>query len=147
MSNVIANPAYDRCSSLLGCKSYTGIHLRPRFLPRGPKHSLNDRHVPYGIFERNRWLTTLAHRLGEQVALNCVLVANFELFGSHTTSKHIGAVVDEDAARPVGGRVDRDLHFDAPARAQDLHTLIRDHLCAAGKHGLPRWKIEHRGRQ
>src|ERR1700704_3302729 len=112
------------------------VHLHPQIFPRGPKYSLNDRHVAYGIFERDGRLTAFPHRLGEQVALNCVLVANFELLGSHTAAEHVGTVVKPDAARLVRWRVDWDLDFDAAARSQDLHPLIGDHLGAARKYGL-----------
>src|SRR5690348_15800337 len=71
-------------------------HRHPRIFPRGPKHSLDDCHIPNGIFQRDRRLTALAYRLREQVALDCVLVANLKLLGSDAASEYVGAVIDED---------------------------------------------------
>ena len=79
--------------------------------------------------------------------MNCVLIANVELLSSYAASEYVGPVVDEDAAGPVRRRIDGNLHLDTAARSQDLHALIRDHLCAARKHGLAGGKIEHRGSQ
>src|SRR5204862_7155617 len=48
----------------------------------------------------------------------------------------LAAVVDEDAAGAIVGRIERDLHLDATRRAVKLHALIVDELHGAGERRL-----------
>src|SRR5437660_7970833 len=73
---------------------------RPDGRARPEQDLLEHLHVFEGVFERNGDLEVFLNRPGEGIPLQGVLVANRELF-------HLA--VDRDAARTVGGSVERNL--------------------------------------
>ena len=97
--------------------------------------------------ERNRHLGAFAHGFGKDVALNRVLVASREGFYRNAATDEVPPVIDKNAARPVIGCVEGDLDFDTALGSQNLHSLVRDKLRAAGKRRMARWELENGGGQ
>jgi hypothetical protein len=97
--------------------------------------------------ERNRHRRAFTHCPGKDVPLNGVLVAGREGLDRDAATHQVTPVVDKDAARAVVGRIERDFDFDAAFGTQQLHPLVGDELCAAGKRCVARRELHHGGSQ
>src|ERR1051326_8276330 len=81
-------------------------------------------HVLDGIVEAElRWLAR-ADRLGEDVALDAVLITGRHALLARRSAAELAAVVEEQPARRVVGGIERYQDLDAPRGAADLHALI-----------------------
>jgi hypothetical protein len=113
-------------------------------LPRlsGAENRFDHGHVFDCVLQRNGDCDGSADGLGEDVALNRILVAGGEFFRDDAAAEQIAAVVDEDAAGTVVGGVEGDFDFDAAARAQEVAALVGHELRAASESRLAGGKIE-----
>src|SRR5271169_4851100 len=117
----------------------------PRF--GGAENSFDDGHVVYGVVDRNGYISIAADRARKNISLHGVLIALGERFGGHATTKHVAAIIYENAAGTIVRRVERDFDFDASLGAEELHALVRNELHAASENGLAGRKIKDRGGQ
>src|SRR5882724_13721945 len=122
-------------------RNWRSHRLPPPRLGRA-EDGVDDPHVLHGVLEREFGRLAAADRLGEEVALDGVLVAHREcLFPGRGVAER-AAVVDEDAAGPVGRRVEGDLHLDPALGAEYLHALIGYQLGRAHEAGLAGREVE-----
>ncbi len=102
----------------------------------GLKDGIDYRHVLDGVFEGNGDFSIFENRLGEGIALQGVLIADWEGFGGAASAKEVSAIVDEEARRAVQRGVERDFDLDASSGAEKVYALVGDKLRAAGKNRM-----------
>ena len=88
------------------------------------------------------------HRAAERVALQRVLVGDVERLEARASPRRSVPVVDEDLARGVGRRVERDQHLQSGLGADHRHALMRCELGRAGEGQVPGAReLDQRARQ
>lgn len=95
-------------------------------------------HVGNSVGERGRDVGVVKNRLGEQVALDGVLVADLE--GDFLDT---GFGLLPDAAGAVRWGVERDLDLDAAVCTEDVDALKRRQLRRAGERRGPTTKVQN----
>src|SRR3954470_14986950 len=85
----------------------------PLFCFGGPEDRFDDRHVFNGVLNRDGDFGVVENGAREGVALQRVLVADWEGLDGDAAAEEVCSAVDEQARGAVGGSVDRDLELDA----------------------------------
>src|SRR6266545_3684411 len=116
--------------------------------PAGADQRVDDAHVLHGILERIRRGLAVARGLRKEVPLDRVLVAHGELDGPAVGHLARRGVLDENPARPIRWRIERDLDLDASERSADHDPLTVGELHAAGADGVAgAAEVEHHRRE
>src|SRR5579884_3375918 len=102
--------------------------LHPRTASRAAENRLNHLHIGQGIFNGRGHLGIVEDRLGEEIALDGVLVA-----GLQQNALDLVTVLVVDSAGLVGRSVEWNLDLDTTMCAENIHPLIRRDLSPAGK--------------
>jgi hypothetical protein len=115
----------------------SGGRLPPARLRRAEER-VEHRHVADRVLERHRHRAGAAHRLGEPVGLQRVLVdaGEVEHLGRAARRAARPAVVHDDPRRALARGAERQLDLDAPGGAEDVHALVVRELAAARERGL-----------
>src|SRR6185503_4636994 len=97
-----------------------GLRMLPSAAFCRTEHGVDDRHVGDGIFEWDRSRGAIENRAREGVDFHGILVDLVIGNRLNARTEHVATVVEEDAARAIGGGVVGDLDLDTAARAENL---------------------------
>ena len=103
---------------------------------RRAENGVNHRHVLDGVFNGNRHVATFTNGARKRVALNRILVAGGKLLSPGCRFPDVAPIVNEHPVGRLFGRIERNLHLDPPFCAEELQTLVRHNLRAAGEDGM-----------
>ena len=102
-------------------------------LPRSPfcraEQRVDDAHVQDRILERELERRFSEHGAGKRVALQRVLVADWEFLHPRPAAEQILAAVDHDLRRAIGRRVEGNRNLDPPRVADNRYAVVPRQLC------------------